>query len=313
MCADLTLGATSPTGTPDRRLSLADMAALILGGLAYAAFGPDSKERTELMSAAENGYISKLQQLLSNAVQRAPINYQSKSDGRTALMQAARYGQLACVKVLLQAGARFDLYDHSGSNAADLARSHGYGSLANQLPALVQAQAAANSEHRIQNAAEMMEATRRANQMKLNAQAGRPGIALGVPVVQPSPRPGSGYPAMRNMMMNGAHNNSRPQSAAPGLTITNCAGTWKNQQGSVYVVNRDQVIGGPGRHFGSLKPLLYPPGHPNTLKGPYKSTVVLTRDDGVAYRIVQTESNPNTIVWAPMSSFGQKSVWMKIG
>ena len=42
-------------------------------------------------------------------------------------------------------------------------------------------------------------------------------------------------------------------------------------------------------------------------------TVVLTRDDGATYRIVQTESNPNTIVWAPMSSFGQKSVWMKIG
>ena len=89
------------------------------------------------MKASEAGNIREIQRLLRFRAEIERINYMSKSDARTALMQAARYGHSDACKVLIFAGANPDLMDSDGNTAVQLATKHGFSSCAARFPKII--------------------------------------------------------------------------------------------------------------------------------------------------------------------------------
>ena len=92
------------------------------GYYVYKALG-GGKARSELMKAAEQGDIQRVRSELHTG---NVVNDWSESDGRTALMQAARYGRPGTCTVLIQAGADPTMRDKEGKTALMLARAHGH-------------------------------------------------------------------------------------------------------------------------------------------------------------------------------------------
>lgn len=82
--------------------------------------------------AARAGNTTQLEQLLTT--QGVPIDTRDAA-GRTALMLAARNGQTATVRKLLEWGAHPALADHDGLTAAQQARQQGHSRTADLLEA----------------------------------------------------------------------------------------------------------------------------------------------------------------------------------
>jgi uncharacterized protein len=99
---------------------------------ALLAAGADQTLTDEYMhavpahKAAYTGHAEVLQ-LLANAPHfDVVINAQGPFNGYTPLHDAVWHGHTACVRVLVDAGARLDLKGHDGKTPADLAREYGY-------------------------------------------------------------------------------------------------------------------------------------------------------------------------------------------
>lgn len=73
---------------------------------------------TPIMLAAMHNRVECTYILVVNG---APLDRQSRRDGRTALHMACRFGNVQSIKVLLDAGARTDLTDFKVLTARDLA------------------------------------------------------------------------------------------------------------------------------------------------------------------------------------------------
>ena len=94
---------------------------VILQRLIDAGAGVDNIDycgHTPIMMAATHDHVECTYVLV---VHGAPLDRQSRRDGRTALHMACRFGNVRSLKVLLDAGARRDLTDFKVLTARDLA------------------------------------------------------------------------------------------------------------------------------------------------------------------------------------------------
>jgi uncharacterized protein len=72
------------------------------------------------MEAAANGYIAAMDTLLAAGADVPRVN----DGGNTALHLASLHGRLDVARVLLDAGARTDVYTRSGKRPIDVVRVH---------------------------------------------------------------------------------------------------------------------------------------------------------------------------------------------
>jgi uncharacterized protein len=99
---------------------------------ALLAAGADQTLTDEYMHAvpahkATYGGHAEVLQLLANAPGfDVVINAQGPFNGYTPLHDAVWHGHTACVRVLVDAGARLDLKGLDGKTPADLAQEYGY-------------------------------------------------------------------------------------------------------------------------------------------------------------------------------------------
>lgn len=89
-----------------------------------------SHGRNALLLAAHNGQLECLLQLINVKVN---LNQQDKIIGNTALMNAAKMGHVACVKALLEAGARTDLKNDDLHTALEIAKNNHHSSCAEAI------------------------------------------------------------------------------------------------------------------------------------------------------------------------------------
>ena len=85
--------------------------------------GEEPGQETTVISAASNGSVDRLKQLIKDG---ADVN-EKDEEGRSALQFAAGYGEIECMEVLLEAGADIDAVDENKNTAAHY--SAGYGNV----------------------------------------------------------------------------------------------------------------------------------------------------------------------------------------
>jgi ankyrin repeat protein len=136
---------------------------------------------TPLHYAASTGKAETARMLIAHkAIVDAPA-----PDGTTPLMMAAYAGSEPTVKLLLDAGAEVTAQNLNKEDAADWARKKGYGSLAQEIDALIQNTLKQRAAQRAKNRAEQGEVDGQAAGAVPNTPQGNPDT----PAANPAPAP----------------------------------------------------------------------------------------------------------------------------